>query len=130
MINDHLSDLFARLKNAYAVGKKELTLPHTKVCEAVAKLLVETKYLKRCEVISTSAHPTLKLTLSYHGRTPSLSHIRRVSKPGVRIYRSTHQFKPVLSGLGLAILSTSQGILSDTQAKKAKVGGEVLAELW
>jgi len=131
MINDHISDMFTRLSNAYAVGKKTVDMPFTKMCEAVAKVMLEEKYLRKVEAVSNGkAHSTLKLTLSYQGSTPSVSHIRRISKPGVRIYRSLSQFKPILSGLGISILSTSRGIMSDRQARLAHLGGEVLVELW
>ena len=131
MINDHISDMFTRLSNAYAVGKKTVDMPFTKMCEAVAKVMLEEKYLRKVEAVSNGkAHSTLKLTLAYQGSTPSVSHIRRISKPGVRIYRSLSQFKPILSGLGISILSTSRGIMSDRQARLAHLGGEVLVELW
>lgn len=131
MINDHLSDMFARIKNAYAVGKKTVSVPYTKLCEAVANVMLEEKYLKAIAVEGdTAPSRLLKLTLSYRGTTPALSELRRISKPGVRIHRSVSAFKPILSGLGISILSTSVGVMSDRAAKKAHLGGEVLAELW
>ncbi len=131
MINDHISDMITRIHNAYMVHKKTVTMPHTKVVKAIAQVMLEEKYLTKVEeVVETGQHKVLKLTLSYKNDAPAISSIKRVSKPGVRIYRPLHNFKPVLSGLGISILSTSKGILSDRSAKLNKVGGEVLAELW
>ncbi len=131
MINDHLSDMVTRIKNASAMHKKTVSMPHTKVLEAVAKVLVEEKYLAKLAVEGDKAtEKKLVLTLSYKGDSPAISTIKRISKPGVRIYRPLHEFKPVLSGLGKAILSTSKGVMSDRQALLSKVGGEVLLELW
>jgi len=131
MINDHISDMVTRIKNAYAMHKKTVSMPHTKVLEAVAKVMLDEKYLAKVEVTGdTPVTKTLTLTLAYKADTAAVSAIKRISKPGVRMYRPLHSFKPVLSGLGIAILTTSKGIMSDRQAKLSKVGGEVLLELW
>lgn len=131
MINDHISDMLARIKNAYAVHKKSLSLPHTRLSEAVALVMVEEKYLTKLEIDDKAGgHKTLKLTLAYQDGSPALTQAKRVSKPGVRRYSSIATLKPVLSGMGIAILSTSQGVMSSRQAKKLHIGGEVLAQLW
>lgn len=131
MINDHISDMITRIKNASAMHKKTVAMPYTKVLEAVAKVMLEEKYLSKLEVTGKGVtDKSLVLTLSYQADTAAISAIKRISKPGVRLYRPLHSFKPVLSGLGIAILSTSKGIMSDRQAKINKVGGEVLTELW
>lgn len=131
MINDHVSDMITRIKNAYAMHKKTVAMPYTKVLEAVAKVLLDEKYLSKVEVVGEKVtDKKLVVTLSYKNDTAAIASIKRISKPGVRIYRQVDSFKPVLSGLGIAILSTSKGIMSDRQAKINKVGGEVLAELW
>jgi len=111
--------------------KKTVSMPYTKVLEAVAKVLVEEKYLSKLAIEGEKVtEKKLILSLSYKGDSAAISSIKRISKPGVRIYRPLHEFKPVLSGLGVAILSTSKGIMSDRQAQINKVGGEVLIELW
>lgn len=131
MINDHLSDMFARIKNAGAVGKKTIRVPYTKLCEAVARVMLEEKYLAGVAVEGDNvATHVLVITLSYHQGTPAISSLRRISKPGVRIQRRVNHLKPVLSGLGISILSTSSGIMSDRTARTRKLGGEVLAELY
>src|SRR3990167_6183233 len=108
MLNDSLSDMITRLRNAYAVGKASVTLPHTTLLVNVAQVLVEEKYLSKLEVIkSTPSHSSLVLTLSYAGTKPSISSIKRISKPGIRTYKKSTELRPVLSGMGIAILSTS-----------------------
>lgn len=131
MINDHISDMITRIKNAYAMHKKTVSMPYTKVLEAVGNVLLSEKYIAKLEVKGeTVTDKQLVVTLSYKDDTAAISSIKRISKPGVRIYRRVDSFKPVLSGLGIAILSTSKGIMSDRQAKINKIGGEVLLELW
>lgn len=130
MINDHVSDMITRTNNAYAIHKKTVSMPHTKVVEAVAQVMLDEKYLTGLKVSGEGKNKILTLTLSYKNDSPALVRARRVSKPGVRIYRALGDFKPVLSGMGIAIISTSKGIMSDRQAKIKHLGGEVLAELW
>lgn len=131
MINDRISDMITRLRNGYQAAKVLVSMPHTLVLERIAKVLVEEKYLAASEVkTDETGHKQLVLTLAYSGHKPSISSIRRLSKPGVRLYSKTTAIRPVLSGLGICIMSTSQGIMTDRSAKKAKVGGEVLFELW
>lgn len=130
LMNDRLSDLATRIRNAYLVGKQKLTLPHTKLLENVARVLHQEKYLQDVEVKKGQPVSELVLTLAYAKGRPAINQIKRVSKPGVRIYRHADSLRPVLSGLGLRILSTSQGVMSDKQAKSKKLGGEVLLELW
>lgn len=131
MINDHVSDMVTRIKNGCAMHKKTVSMPYTKVVASVAKVMLDEKYLSKVEVTGEKVtDKALVLTLSYKADTAAISAIKRISKPGVRIYRQVDNFKPVLSGLGIAILSTSKGIMSDRQAKIGKIGGEVLLELW
>jgi small subunit ribosomal protein S8 len=123
--------MITRIKNAYAMHKKTVSMPYTKVLEAVAKVMLDEKYLGDVQVTGEKVtDKTLVLSLVYKADTAAISHVKRISKPGVRIYRHVKDFKPVLSGLGIAILSTSKGIMSDRNAKINKIGGEVLAELW
>lgn len=131
MINDHISDMITRLKNAYAMHKKTVSMPYTKVLESVGKVMLDEKYISALKVEGEKVtDKKLVLTLAYKADTAAISAIKRISKPGVRIYRQVDNFKPILSGLGIAILSTSKGIMSDRSAKINKIGGEVLLELW
>jgi small subunit ribosomal protein S8 len=123
--------MITRIKNAYAMHKKTVSMPYSKVLEAVADVMLSEKYISKVEINGEKVtEKTLVITLSYKDDTAAISAIKRISKPGVRIYRRVDSFKPVLSGLGIAILSTSKGIMSDRNAKINKIGGEVLLELW
>lgn len=131
MINDHISDMITRIKNATYMHKKSVAMPYTKVLSEVARVLLEEKYISDIKVEGDGVvDKKLVLTLSYKADSAAISSIKRISKPGVRIYRQVNNFKPVLSGLGIAILTTSKGVMSDRNAKINKIGGEVLLELW
>lgn len=122
--------MITRIRNAYLVGKKQVTLPHTKLLESVAQVMVDNNYLTALNVEKTDRQPNLVLTLTYASGKPAISKIKRVSKPGVRIYSSASSLKPVLSGLGISILTTSKGVISNKDARKNNLGGEVLVELY
>lgn len=128
-MNDHISDMIVRIKNAYKVGKKDVSMPHTKVCAEIARVLVENKYLASASV-EGKEKKTLFLVLLYVEDHPVLSYARRISKPGVRIYKKSKELTPILSGMGLSIVSTSKGVMTGHDARKNKLGGEVLLELW
>lgn len=130
MNNDRLSDMITRIRNAYMASKPTLSMRHTKHLEEVAKVLVEEKYLTSVSVEEKDGHKTLVIVLTYADGNPALSTIRRISKPGVRMYSKSTTLRPVLSGMGISILSTSQGVMTDRKAKKLGIGGEVLFELW
>lgn len=130
MVTDTLADMIIRIKNASMVGKKNVSMPYAKMCEAVAKVMQEQNYLKSVSVEGEGKDKRLVLGLMYVASRPAISHIRRISKPGVRIYSAGHALRSVLSGMGISIVSTSKGIMTNNQAKAAKVGGEVLLELW
>ncbi len=129
-MNDRLSDMATRIRNGYLAGKKTVEMPSAKLLSAVAEVMVVEKYLLNSEVVGDAPHPTLKLTLNYAGIKPAITNIKRISKPGVRIYHGKKDLNPVLSGLGISIISTSQGIMTGKTAHKNKIGGEVLLELW
>lgn len=128
-MNHALSDMLARIKNAYKVGKKTVSMPHSNLLEAVARVLVTEKYLGEVKV-DNNPQKTLTLTLNYVNGAPALTSAKMISVPGVRIYKKSTDLKPVLSGMGIAVISTSKGIISDKTARKQKIGGEVLMELW
>lgn len=126
MVNDPLSDLIARIKNGYRANLAEVRLPWSRVKEDVVRVLVGQKLAEKCERLKDE----LVVNLRYDGKTPALTDIRRVSKPGVRIYSGVKKLPRVLGGLGINILSTPQGIMADKQAKKLHVGGEIIAQAW
>ncbi|MEK7091157.1 MAG: 30S ribosomal protein S8 [Patescibacteria group bacterium] len=126
MVNDPLSDLISRIKNGYRAGKTNVRLPWSRVKEDVVRVLVGQKLVEKCE----KQKEELVVSLRYDGKTPALTDIRRVSKPGVRIYSGVKKLPRVLGGLGINILSTPQGVMADKQAKKLHVGGEIIAQAW
>jgi small subunit ribosomal protein S8 len=130
MNTDRISDLTTRIRNAYLAHKDTVGIPHTVLIERIVQVLVEEKYLGSYEVVGEGVEKSISATLLYSGHTPAISDIKRVSKPGVRMYSRVKALRPVLSGMGIAVLSTSQGIMTDRAAKKLKIGGEVLFELW
>lgn len=130
MHSDSLADMLIRLKNASAVKKPTVTVPFTKMNLSVLSLLLQENYVADVTKDESGTFPTLTVKLKYHGSTPALTHLKKISKPGVRIYTKVSEIKPTLSGYGLKIISTSQGLMTDTLARKNKLGGEVLAELW
>lgn len=130
MHSDTLADSLIRIKNAGAVNKPYAKVAFTKMNKAVLDLLQKENYITSFEKDETETFPVYRVTLKYVGNIPAITHIKKVSKPGVRIYSRVADLKRTLSGYGLKIISTSKGVMTDTEAKKNKLGGEVLAELW
>jgi small subunit ribosomal protein S8 len=133
MMTDPISDMLARIRNA-ALARHETThMPASKIKKAIAELLKAEGYIAHVsqDDVGLAGHPRLTITLKYgKDRTSAFQGLRRVSKPGRRVYVRHDQIPRVLSGLGISILSTSQGILSDKDARDRKVGGELLCEVW
>lgn len=129
MLSDPISDMLTRIKNAYMAGKQDLLVPASKIKLSIAKLLKESGYLKSVEEIGDKKKE-LKITLSYKDNKPAMENIKRVSKPGRRIYKSSKEIPNVLSGYGTVILSTSKGIMTSKQARKENVGGEIICEVY
>lgn len=126
MVNDHLSDLITRIRNGYIAHRETVDMPVTKSVQRVAEVLKKQGYLGEV----TLKDKDLVLTLKYSGKDPAISGIKRVSKPGARVYCGVKDFPKVLGGLGKNILSTPKGIMSDKEARKLKVGGEIIAQVW
>ena len=126
MVNDPVSDLVIRIKNGYRANLSEVRSPWSTMRERVAKVLQENKFIEKI----TREEDELVIALKYNGKVPVLTDIRRVSKPGVRIYTKVKKLPRVLGGLGINILSTPKGVMSDKQAKKLNVGGEIIAQVW
>jgi small subunit ribosomal protein S8 len=131
MMSDTLADMLARIRNAGMVRHAEVACPSSKLKYSVARVLQEEGFLKAVSVEARGGHPTLKLVLRYteDGR-PVIDVLRRVSRAGRRVYVGARDVPSVRNGLGVAVLSTSKGILSDRGAREASVGGEVLCEVW
>ncbi len=130
-MTDTIADMLIRIKNAYLASKDKVTLPSSKVLSRIAEVLREAGYLAEVQKVQNEKGQTnLELTLLYSGVTPALTDLKRVSKPGCRVYVSASEIPAVLHGYGLAILSTSQGILAGNVAKQKGLGGELLAQVW
>lgn len=131
MVSDPVADLLTRVRNAYRAGKKEVAMPSSKLKEAIVKILKRDRFIKHFEVKRTGNKSFLKLYLHYSpSKEPAVVGLQRVSKPGQRIYVRKGDIPTVAGGLGIAILSTSAGVLSDREVREAGVGGELLCLVW
>lgn len=126
MLTDPIADLITRIKNAYLVKKKKLSLPHSKVKENLVKILIANKYLKTYEVTGKKPKLTLEVELLYRRSKPALKNIKRVSKPGVRHYTPHKGLFKLNRGIGIVIISTSKGVMTASEAIKQKIGGEII----
>lgn len=129
-MTDPISDFLTRIRNAASAGHQEVSIPFSKMKSEISRVLQEEGYIWSYEVDTSGPHPRLKLKLKYQGKNPVIRHLSRVSKPGLRKYVATDEIPRVLGGLGISILSTSRGIMTGARARKAKVGGELLAQVW
>jgi|SRR5690606_30287964 len=127
---DTIGDFIIRLKNAGAVGHEKVSLPHSKLKEAIANKLAATGYLSAVETKGKDAKKTLEVTLRYEAGKHAINDVQRVSKPGRRLYAKVDEIYPVKFGKGHLILSTPRGILTDSEARESKVGGEQLFKIW
>ncbi|MFZ0530838.1 MAG: 30S ribosomal protein S8 [Propionicimonas sp.] len=133
-MTDPIADMLTRLRNANQAYHESTSMPHSKIKVGIAEILKAQGYIAGFEVLEPSAGEvgkTLKLTLKYgQNRERSIAGVRRISKPGLRVYAKSTALPKVLGGLGIAIISTSQGLLTDKEANSRSVGGEVLAYVW
>ncbi len=131
LINDPVADMLTRIRNALVAKHETTTLPASNMKKAIAQILVDEGYIKGFEVIEDGVQGTIKLTLKYDGnRNGVITGLKRISKPGLRVYAKSEDIPKVLGGLGIAIISTSKGVMTDRQARKNAVGGEVLCYVW
>ena len=130
-MTDPVSDMLTRIRNANVAYAEQIDMPSSKLKAAIADILKQEGYIRDYLVEPTKPQATLKMALKYtRDRERSLSGIRRVSKPGLRVYAKRDEIPRVLGGLGIAIISTSQGLMTDREARRQGVGGEVLAYVW
>ncbi|MBI4038531.1 30S ribosomal protein S8 [Candidatus Daviesbacteria bacterium] len=125
-MSDPVADALIRIKNGYQVGKVSVVLRFSKLIWQLVKLLQKEGYLESCETKGRE----IIVFLKYNLRKPSLADVQRVSKPSLRVYKGVKYLPRVLNGLGIAVVSTPKGLLTDKEARKQKVGGEVLALVW
>ncbi|MBQ4618641.1 MAG: 30S ribosomal protein S8 [Clostridia bacterium] len=131
-ISDTIADMLTRIRNANSAKHETVDIPASNMKKAIAQILVDEGYVKEFKVIEDGKQGIIRITLKYQGasRTPVLMGLRRVSKPGLRIYSSSEDMPKVMKGIGTAIVSTSKGVMTDKAARAANVGGEVLAFIW
>ena len=131
LITDPIADMLTRIRNANNSKHQTVDIPASKMKMAIAKILLDEGYVKNVEFIADETQGIIRVTLKYaENKQKVLSGLKRVSKPGLRIYASKEELPRVLKGLGIAIISTSKGIMTDKEARRQNVGGEVLAFIW
>ena len=130
MMTDPIADMLARIRNASGAGHKRVDMPVSKLKAEVARILKEGSFVHDFKVLDDGRHGVLRIYLKYHDGTPVIRGVERVSRPGRRHYAGVSDLPRVRNGLGMAIVSTSQGVMSDRQARENNVGGEVLAAIW
>ena len=126
MLTDPIADMLTRIRNAHLALHKEVSVPSSKMKEAMASILKQEGYVEDVTVDDRN----ITIALKYVKGRPAITGLKRISKPGLRVYAQCEELPKVLGGLGIAIVSTSKGVMTDKQAREAKVGGEVLAYIW
>ena len=129
-ITDPIADMLTRIRNAGTAKHATVDVPASNMKKAIAEILAEEGYIKNYQIVNDGAQGVIKITLKYNDGVKAISGLRRVSKPGLRVYAGAEELPYVLKGLGIAIISTSKGIMTDKKARAAHVGGEVLAFVW
>ena len=131
-MSDPIADMLTRIRNANTAKHDTVDVPSSKMKEAIAKILLDEGYIKNYEIIEDGNFKTIRITLKY-GKDKNekiITGIKRISKPGLRVYANAEDMPKVLGGLGIAIVSTNKGVVTDKEARKMNVGGEVLAFVW
>ena len=129
-ISDVIADMLTRIRNANNAKHETVDIPASNMKKAIAEILVNEGYIKSYQIIEDGKQGVIRVALKYAGKQKVIHGLRRVSKPGLRIYSNCEDMPKVMNGLGIAIVSTSKGIMTDKQARKENVGGEVLAFVW
>ena len=129
-ISDVIADMLTRIRNANNAKHETVDIPASNMKKAIAEILANEGYIKGYQILEDSKQGIIRITLKYVGKQKVIHGLRRISKPGLRIYSNCEDMPKVMNGLGIAIISTSKGIMTDKQARKENVGGEVLAFVW
>ena len=130
VVTDPIADMLTRIRNALTSKHADVKIPTSKVKSAIADILLEEGYITAVEKVEDGVNSYLNITLKYGAGRSVINGLKRVSKPGLRVYANCEDLPKVLGGLGIAIISTSKGIMTDKQARNANVGGEVMAYIW
>ena len=129
-MSDVIADMLTRIRNANDAKHESVEIPASNMKKAIADILANEGYIKGYQIIDDNKQGIIKVTLKYVGKQKAITGLKRVSKPGLRIYADCEHMPKVMNGLGIAIVSTSKGIMTDKRARKENVGGEVLAFVW
>ena len=130
-VSDPIADMLTRIRNASRARHSDVVVPASRTKREIARILKDEGFIEAFDEARDGAHPVLRITLKYvGGKAPVVSGLKRISKPGLRVYAGKTDIPRVLGGLGIVIVSTSQGIMTGAQARKAQLGGEVLAFVW
>jgi small subunit ribosomal protein S8 len=129
-ITDAIADMLTRIRNAGNAGHATVDIPQSNLKKAIAQILLDEGYISGFECVEGNTQGIIRVTLKYSGKKHVISGIKRISKPGLRTYADKENLPRVLGGLGIAIISTSKGVMTDKSARKLGVGGEVLAYVW
>ncbi len=129
-MSDVIADMLTRIRNANDAKHESVEIPASNMKKAIADILVNEGYIKGYQIIDDNKQGIIKVTLKYVGKQKAITGLKRVSKPGLRVYADCEHMPKVMNGLGIAIVSTSKGVMTDKRARKENVGGEVLAFVW
>ena len=132
VVNDPIADMLTRIRNAQIARHDSVVIPASNIKKSIAKILLDEGYIKSVENIQDGLQGSIKIGLKYLDgkQTPVIAGLKRISKPGLRVYARSEELPKVLGGLGIAIISTSKGLMTDKEARKNAIGGEVLAYIW
>ena len=131
IMNDPIADMLTRIRNAQVARHDSVTMPASGTKKAIAKILLDEGYIKSVDYVDDGVQGQIKVTLKYvNGKESVIKGLKRISKPGLRVYARNDELPKVLGGLGIAIVSTSKGVMTDKSARNAGIGGEVLAYIW
>ncbi|MBP5404640.1 MAG: 30S ribosomal protein S8 [Clostridia bacterium] len=130
VVTDPIADMLTRIRNALTAKHSDVKIPTSKVKTAIAEILLEEGYIEAVEKVEDGVNSYMNITLKYGAGRSVINGLKRVSKPGLRVYANCEDLPKVLNGLGIAIISTSKGIMTDKKARIANVGGEVMAYVW
>ena len=131
VVNDPIADMLTRIRNAQVAKHDAVVLPASNAKKAIAKILLAEGYVKSVDFIDDGPQGNIKIVLKYvGGKQPVIAGLKKISKPGLRVYAKGNELPKVLGGLGIAIISTSKGLMTDKEARKQLIGGEVLAYIW
>ena len=130
IVNDPIADMLTRIRNAQVAGHENVSIPASNMKKSIAKILLNEGFVKNVEYLNEGVQGSIRITLKYVEKRPVIVGLKRISRPGLRVYAKCGEIPKVLGGLGIAIVSTSKGVMTDKEARKNAVGGEVLAFVW